>query len=175
MLSTVAKDLSANGCRRGILSALVCLGTCPGFLAITLHRVASKLHRGGGFVGRALAKLVWRINVLSTGCHFSPKATIGRGIHLPHPVGIVIGDGAVIGEGVSIYQGVTIGVSRPGARTYPIVGNGATLYAGSVIAGDIRIGEDAIIGANAFVNIDVPSSGTAYGIPARLALQGTRG
>lgn len=40
--------------------------------------------------------------------------------------------------------------------------------AGSVILGNINIGNNVKIGANAVVNIDVPDNSTAVGVPARI-------
>ena len=40
--------------------------------------------------------------------------------------------------------------------------------AGAVIIGDIRIGSNVLIGANAVVIDDIPDNCTAIGIPARI-------
>ena len=44
-----------------------------------------------------------------TSSDVSPNATLGAGLKLPHPNGIVIHDNAVIGENCMIMQQVTIG------------------------------------------------------------------
>ena len=43
-----------------------------------------------------------------------------------------------------------------------------TVYAGSVVVGDIRIGDNAIIGANSVVTKDVPPNAIVAGAPARV-------
>ena len=43
------------------------------------------------------------------GCFISKDAKIGKGFHLAHPTGVVVGVAAQIGENVSLYQQVTIG------------------------------------------------------------------
>jgi serine O-acetyltransferase len=80
-------------------------------------------------------------------------AQIGEGLRLPHPIGVVIGDGVVILSRVTIYQHVTLGVGRGG---YPKVGSDVTIYPGSVIVGELGVGEHAVIGANCFVEAPVP-------------------
>lgn len=103
-------------------------------------------------------------------CDISYKANLGTGIYFPHPIGIVIGDGVEIGNKSKIYQHVTFGShGRKGEKLqYPIVGDQATIFAGATLVGAIKIGEKAIVGANSFVNINVPKNRTAIGNPARI-------
>lgn len=111
-----------------------------------------------------------KINVRFS-CFLSPQAQIGEGLKLPHPVGIVIGDGVQIGKRVIIYQGVTIGAGRVGEGVnglYPKIGNDVIIYAGAKVIGNINIGDGAVIGANAVVIADVPKGGVVVGVPARL-------
>lgn len=91
---------------------------------------------------------------------------IGQGIHFPHPYCIVIGGGK-IGENVYIYQGVTIGVQRKG-DDYATIGNNSLISAGVKILGNVSIGENSKIGANAVVITDIPENSVAVGIPARI-------
>jgi len=88
-------------------------------------------------------------------------------VKFPHPVGIVIGDGARIGRGVRIYQNVTIGLTenQAGANEadYPTIGDEVVVYAGAVIIGGITIGERSIIGANAVIRTDIPPDSVAFG------------
>ncbi len=103
-------------------------------------------------------------------CYISPRAQIGPRLRLPHPVGIVIGEGVVIGAGCTIYQHVTLGGRRIGdwrRGAYPVVGDDVVLFAGAVLAGSLSIGDRATVGANAVVLVDVPADNTAVGNPAR--------
>lgn len=87
-----------------------------------------------------------------------------RRLKLPHPVGIVIGDGVKVGHGVRIYQNVTIGrLDSAASGRYPTIGDEVTVYAGAVIAGEIRVGARSIIGANAVVTRDVPEDSLVIG------------
>jgi len=103
-------------------------------------------------------------------CDFSYKAKIGKNLRLPHPFGIVIGDGAVIKDNVTIFQQVTLGShgKKDQEMKYPVIETGAKIYAGAKIIGGVTVGRDAIVGANSVVNIDVPPGATAVGIPCRI-------
>lgn len=107
-------------------------------------------------------------NVLS-GCYISPKAEIGGGFRLPHPVGIVIGDHVVIGNRVTVYQNVTLGSHgrRGQRRDYPIIEDGVVLYANSVVVGGVCVGRGSIVGANSVVTKDVPEYCVVAGAPAK--------
>lgn len=50
----------------------------------------------------------------------------------------------------------------------PIIGDNVYIAKGSIVMGGITIGNNAIIGANAVVNIDVPENGVAAGVPAKI-------
>ena len=70
-------------------------------------------------------------------CDVSIGADIQGPIYLPHPLNIVIGQGATVESGVTIYQGVTLGAGRGGM--YPTIREGATIYTNSVIVGAAEI------------------------------------
>ena len=50
----------------------------------------------------------------------------------------------------------------------PTIGARVDIGCGACILGDVVIGDDAKIGANAVVLIDVPAGATAVGVPARI-------
>lgn len=169
---TLRADIKAIGSPRGmnVFSQIFLLFVCPGYLVIFLYRVAAACRSKGG-LGRLMSKLLWRINIFLTGCYISPKADIGAGCCMPHPTGIVIGEGAKIGTNSYIFQNVTIGQRHsdneedPGL--YPSIGDNVKIFAGAVILGAIRVGHGANVGANAVVLKDVPDGYNAVGVPAR--------
>jgi serine O-acetyltransferase len=134
-------------------------------------RAMCRLWAQGG-VRRLAARLMRARIERRYGCYNSPTSTVGRGVYLPHPVGVVIGDTVAVGDGVTIYQHVTIGQAggRSGsdATAYPVIGDGATLFAGCVVIGGVTVGRNATIGANAVVRASVPDGAIAVGVPARL-------
>jgi len=97
--------------------------------------------------------------------HRLPKTTC-----LPHPVGIVIGrpPGTQIGNYCTILQNVSVGVRKLGDNEGPKIGDHVIIWSGAVVVGNIRIGNGAIIGANAVVLDDVPDGAFVTGVPARI-------
>jgi serine O-acetyltransferase len=105
------------------------------------------------------------------GCYINLRAEIGAGLKLPHPTGIVIGEGVVIGEGCTLYQHVTLGGRRRGdwaGGKYPRLGDGVVVFCGAAVLGALSVGDRATIGANAVVLESIPADGVAVGAPARL-------
>ncbi len=84
---------------------------------------------------------------------------------------LVIGDNCNIAAGVQIYTHDTIKrVISNGeiqkASTY--IGNNVYIGPNSVISKGVTIGDFVVIGANSFVNSDIPSYKKAFGTPAKL-------
>jgi serine O-acetyltransferase len=100
------------------------------------------------------------------GVHIAEGARIGSAFRMPHPVGIVIGPGVIVGDRVSIYQGVTLGASAPRTEpwVFPVIEDDVTIYANSVVAGDIVIGAGATVAAGAIVTESVPQGATVVGV-----------
>ena len=84
-------------------------------------------------------------------------------------MGVVIGETAVIGDDVLIFHGVTLGgTGKETKKRHPTIGNRVLIGAGAKVLGNIMIGDDAKIGANAVVLKSVPSSATVVGIPSSI-------
>ena len=104
-------------------------------------------------------------------CDIHTSSEIGKNFKLAHPIGIVIGAGVTIHDSVTIFQNVTLGSHGRESETkkeYPSVAKNVVIYSGSTLIGDITIGETSIIGANSFINKDVPPNHIAYGNPMKL-------
>lgn len=95
----------------------------------------------------------------------SMKATVGENLRFPHPMNIIIGRDCIIGDNCTIYHDVTLGQSR---GKFPKLGNCVIVYAGAKIMGDVKIGNNAIIGANAVVVKDVLDNQIVGGVPAKV-------
>lgn len=76
----------------------------------------------------------------------------------------------VIGSQCEIFQNVTIGSNRRSrnGRFMPIIGNNVSIGSGGVVVGPINIGDNVIIGANSYVDKDVPSNVVVVGSPAKI-------
>lgn len=106
-----------------------------------------------------------------TGIDIPCETRIGRRLVIEHFGGIVVSGDTVIGDDVVLRHGVTIGLKHTGNPGAPIIGNRVDIGAGAKILGAIRIGDGAVIGANAVVLKDVPPGALAVGIPARIKLR----
>lgn len=94
---------------------------------------------------------------------------IGEGFYIGHFGQIFVSSQAVIGTNCNISQGVTIGVVNRGKnKGAPVIGDRVYIGPGVKIIGNIKIGNDVAIGANAVVTRDLPDNSVAVGIPARV-------
>ena len=94
---------------------------------------------------------------------------IGPGLRLPHGAnGVVIHKASVIGSHVTIYHQVTLGGRNTADSQPPIIEDSVEIFTGAKLLGSIRVGEGAVIGANAVVIKDVPPYCVAVGVPARI-------
>ena len=96
-------------------------------------------------------------------CFVSCQSEIGEFVSFPHPVGIVIGFGVKVGNDCVIYQNVTLGQNK---GKYPQIGNNVVIFAGAKIIGNIKIGDNVIVGTNSVVIHDIPSNCIGAGNPA---------
>ena len=85
--------------------------------------------------------------------HVQINCPVGKGFHVVHESYSYL-NAESIGDYFTVYQGVTLGVD--GQERKPVIGNHVTVYTNAVISGGIRIGDHCVIGANAFVNHDLP-------------------
>ncbi len=95
-------------------------------------------------------------------------AEIGHSFKINYGVGSVIGARCKIGSNCTIHQNCTVG-DRNGGR--PTIGNNVIMYAGSMILGDIHIGDNCIIGANSVITHDCPSNSVIVGTPGKIIRQ----
>lgn len=137
----------------------------PGLHAIWLHRITHRLWKARA---RISARLLSQAGRFFTGVEIHPGACIGRRLFIDHGMGVVIGETAVIGDDVTLYHGVTLGgTSLHKGKRHPELGDRVTVGAGAKILGNIRVGEDSRIGANAVVVKPVPENSVVVGIPGR--------
>lgn len=117
-------------------------------------------------VRRRIAAARYRFWQVVSGADIPLGTDIGGGLALPHPNGVVIHKRAKIGVNVMMMQGVTIGTNV--GKGVPEIGAGTDIGPGARILGAIKIGQRAMIGANAVVTKDVPDFALAVGVPARV-------
>ena len=148
--------------------------TYPGFLAITVQRIAHWLYgRKIPFIPRVMTEYAHA----ETGIDIHPGAQIGESFFIDHGTGVVIGETTQIGNWVKVYQGVTLGalsVSRDyaGSKRHPTIQDRVVLYAGAtVLGGQTVVGEEAIIGGNVWLTRSVQAGTTVLESPKDLDIR----
>jgi serine O-acetyltransferase len=107
-----------------------------------------------------------------TGIEIHPGAKIGKRFFIDHGMGVVIGETSIIGDDVLLYQGVTLGgTGLEKGKRHPTIGNNVVVGGGAKILGNISVGDNSYIGANAVVIKDVPANSTVVGVPGRITKQ----
>lgn len=101
----------------------------------------------------------------------SRKASIGPGLRLPHPMGLIIAPNVEIGPGCDLYADVRLVLSH-GNSQGPRLGAGVFMGDGAKAVGAVSIGENSVIGVSSVVTKDIPANATAVGIPARIIAEG---
>lgn len=163
LLAQIKEDWSAHGRD----------WTLPGFRAVAVQRFGVWRMTIKPLIFRAplsvLYRALYRKIRNSYGIELPYTVQLGRRVIIEHQSGIVIHGYSVIGDDCIIRQGVTLGnryLDRP--FDAPKLGNRVNIGAGAKILGNLTIGDDACIGANAVVLSDIPAGSTAVGIPAKL-------
>lgn len=140
--------------------------TYSGFHALRWHSLARFFYK---IKLKFLARAVSQVSRFFTGIEIHPGAKIGRGVFIDHGMGVVIGETTIVGDNVVIYQGVTLGgTGKEKGKRHPTIMNNVMISAGAKVLGNIIVGENSKIGAQAVVLKDVPPDSTVVGVPARV-------
>lgn len=98
-------------------------------------------------------------------------ASIGPGLRLPHPQGIIVAGTAELGAFCTIYQNVSIAWNgfHPTVPGLPKLGDGVLLGAGAIVLGEVTLGPYVLVGAGTTVTHSVPAHARVTGPPATVA------
>lgn len=148
----------------------------PGFKFMVWHRIAH-ISKNRSKILYLIPWIMLRKLKYQYGYDIPAETIIGKGFYIGHFGGIVISAKVIIGNNCNISQGITIGFSSRGNKKgYPTIGNRVYIGPGAVIIGNIKIGDDVAIGANAVVLNDISNNLVAAGIPAKVvSLNGSDG
>lgn len=150
-----------------------CDWTKPGFRAVAIHRfgvwrtgIQPKLLRAPFSL---LYRMLYRKVRNTYGIELPYTVKLGRRVVIEHQGCIVIHGNCAIGDDSIIRQGVTLGLRYLDRLTEaPSLGKRVNVGAGAKLFGNIVIGDDVNVGANAVVLSDVPDGATVVGIPAKV-------
>ena len=142
----------------------------PGFYAISIYRIAHIFYINKiPYIARVMTEFAHE----KTGIDIHAGATIGEYFFIDHGTGIVIGETTTIGDHVKIYQGVTLGAKSfeldddgnpvKGTKRHPDIGNRCVIYANAtILGGNTKIGDGAVIGGNVWLTHSVPAGEVVY-------------
>jgi serine O-acetyltransferase len=109
------------------------------------------------------------LRILSYAHEIHYRADVGPGLLILHPsLGVVVSGSAIVGKDLVLTGGNCIG-ARPGVRAGDlIIGDNVTLGANAVVLGPVRVGSNVTIGAGAVVIDDAGDNVVLGGVPARV-------
>ena len=138
----------------------------PCFKALIYYKTSHYFYKKKHYL---IARYISEKAKKKTGIEIHPGAKIGKGLFIDHGTGVVIGETAIIGDNVTMFHGVTLGgTGKEKGKRHPTIGNNVFIGSGAKLLGNINIGDNVKIGANAVVLKDVPSNATVVGIPAKI-------
>ncbi|MBD9562487.1 serine O-acetyltransferase [Pseudomonas sp. PDM09] len=125
-------------------------------LAYVLHAQGNKfLKRRGKLLNEKISR---EFNV-----EIMLGATIGEGLWIAHPTGIVITSHAEIGKNFKIWQNCTIGIKGQSDDIKLVIGDGVRVHAHSCIISDnLELGDNVVVGAGSFINKSVPAGHVVF-------------
>lgn len=145
----------------------------PGFLAVAAHRLGSRATTLNGGPQKLALNLAYKVMFtgvdLIWGIHLPRSVELGRRVRLWHN-GCMLLTARSIGNDVHIRHDTTFGPLRgaDGApETLPVIEDRADIGSGACVLGAVRVGHDAVIGANSVVMKNVQPHATVLGVPAR--------
>lgn len=157
-----------------------------GLWALFAYRLGRFVHTrreipGGGFVRRAALALMWTAYCalelwvsLLVDIQLHVTAQIAPGLYIGHFKSIHVGPDVRIGRDCNVGQMSWIAAAGPGFDDgAPVIGNRVYVGVGAKVIGNVRVGDEVAIGANAVVFDDVPDRAVMVGNPAKVV--STRG
>jgi serine O-acetyltransferase len=156
-----------------IMDVIKCIYRDECLQFIICFRVCQSVLKIDNIIIRSIVKfifitLIYRSLSILLGIHISIDCTIAPGIYIGHPGCIFIG-ATKLGKYCNISHEVTIGIGKLQSNTaIPIIGDYVYIGPGAKLFGDITIGNNVSIGANAVVSKTIPNGAIVMGNPGRI-------
>jgi len=117
---------------------------------------------------RIITFIMFKFSEVFLGVAISSQTEIGPGLYIGHTGVILLHPDVKIGKNFNIGNCVTIGLRGDGYSGVPVIADNVYVHTGAKVIGNIKIGNNAKVGANAVVLSDLPDNSTAVGIPAKV-------
>ena len=116
-----------------------------------------------------------KLRKLETKLGFSiPPNVFGPGLSIAHAGTIVVNPNTRIGANCRIHVCVNIGTQAGKGNQAPVIGDNCYIAPGAKLFGNIILGDNIVVGANAVVNKSFPEgNATIAGVPARVISEKT--
>lgn len=137
-----------------------------------LYYLANVIYREGT-ESAALCDKIYYLNKVMNGVDIYYAVELPDFFKAEHPVGSVMGR-ALYGNGFMFYQNCSVGgIHLPENKiVYPKLGVNVKMFAGSMILGDCKIGDNVNIGAGALVkNQDIPPNVNVFGMSPNIIIK----
>jgi len=162
MLNNIRADLAVNGGNWG----------AQGFWVMLVYRFGRWLYTVSPAALRKFFSLVYKLSYkfvqILTGIELPREVPVGKVFVIDHFGGLVMSGYASFGNHCRFRNGVAVGLRRVDEPYVPLIGNYVDIGAGAKLLGNIRIGNNLVIGANAVVLCDLPEVHLAVGVPAEV-------
>lgn len=143
-----------------------------GFWAVAVHRfgnwrmgVRPRLLR---LPFSILYKLLYKCVEWTCGISLPYTVKLGRRVRIWHHGGMIL-HAKSIGDDVHVRQNTTFGIARRDQEfQLPTIEDRVDVGCGVAVLGNVTVGHDSVIGANAVVLKDVPPHAVAVGVPAKV-------
>ena len=126
------------------------------------YQVAFRLIQSKG-IARFVGYILWLLRDKER-IQLPRQTKVGYGLYIGHGGPVIVNPTAKIGNNVNLSQFTTIGSNRGKAAT---IGDNVYIAANSVVIGDIKIGNNTIIGAGSVVTKSLEGNSVYVGNPAR--------
>lgn len=168
LLLIIIEDLKNHG-SKSFIRIFITYFFNVSFRLLLNYRIGNYLvRRRNPFINMVILHLKKK-QLVKYNCDISYNSRIGRNVHFPHPLSIIIGEESIVGNHVMIWQEVTLGShgKQGEGKSYPVICDNVKLFSGCKIIGSVKVNKNSIVGANAVVINDVPTNHIAVGIPSK--------